>query len=387
VIRATWVQTGEDFDIGPDVDEQSRELIARLHRQTSKTLRPGRALVECRCGDRDASVAHLRGPDGRVHGIYVALVKIGEGTAAETWTVAHFDGRGSHFIRVGKGHIHQRIQEEYCTAFDAAGYPVDTEQGFPREGRREVVCDVLVEGPIGLLDLEVQRYHQAIPVVKGRTTKIKKYGVQPIWSADRITGWNENNAVPNIRTNDLSEALSAIRPVRDEWRVVGGLVSVHAETCSPRYGTVCPTKGPGRWCGGRHPRREPKHLRVYEVAERLPAGDLVVVQLDPKLGTVIMSAADRALYVELGGRILSPTIPDLPARPAVIREAECAPLPPGFAERLAARQGEDRSAQPVYRRGPVSVYLCQRCGRPAFAMADGLCMRCRAALGMDARPQ
>jgi hypothetical protein len=292
VIRATWVQTGEDFDIGPDVNERSQELIARLHRQTSKKLRPGRELVECR--EHDPELPELWKGDERVHGIYVALVKRRQGTTEETWTVAHVDGRAGHTINVGKGWRHQREQDEWCAAASTAGWPVDQEVGVSNGSLRRV-CDVLIEGSAGRYDIEVEhRRSMTVPGAKGRVTNLRKCRVEPVFSTDHLTPWNEINAIPNIRTNDLRDALSAIRPVRDEWRVVGGVRSVYAEQCLQRYGSVCPDRGPGRFCGREHPRLEPLQLRAYEVAERLPAGDLVVVRLGP-LGEVIMSAADREL--------------------------------------------------------------------------------------------
>lgn len=301
-IRLTRVSTGEDFDFGPDVDERSRELGDLLHHRTTRDQRAGRERVECRMHDDSANpeLAARRGSDGRVHGIYVALVKLRVGASNEIWTVCHFDRTASHIIRVGEGDEHRREKGEWCTAFGAAGYPTDTEIRIPSGA----ICDVLVEGPAGRFDVEVQRYHQTVPHAKGRTTRIRRGGVEPVWSASRLTPWNEGNVVPNVRTNDLSEALSSSRPIQDEWIVVGGARRTDRDLCHPRFGTSCPVMGPGRFCGKEHPRLEPlPGLRVYEVAERLPAGDLIVVRIARNGSEVLMSPADRDLYLGLGGEV------------------------------------------------------------------------------------
>lgn len=314
-IRVTRVHSGEDFDIGPDVDGRSRELMNELHRRTSQTERSGRELVECRMHD-DSAHPELRARRGRcdhgsacrrVHGIFVALVKRHAGTPDEEWTVSHVDKIASHKLRVGESTEHKREKHEWCTAFATVGYSADTEVAISSGS----VCDVLVAGPAGRFDIEVQRYGQSVPVTKGRTTRIRRGGVEPVWSADRLTLWNESNAVPNVRTNDLSTTASP----RDDWTIVGGLRRVEVVPCHPRYGS-CPLRPVGRWCGGKHPRLEPlPGVRVYEVAERLPAGDLVAVTVAGKSQSeVLMSPSDRDLYVELGG-LLVPRKVLTPERP------------------------------------------------------------------------
>lgn len=410
-IPVTRVSTGEDFDIGPEVDARSRELMGLLHRRTSRSERTGRELVECRMHD-DSTNPELAGRRGRcdhgpactrIHGIFVSLVKRNVGTRGETWTVSHFDRIASHVLRIGEGDEHKQEKYEWCEAFSASGWSVDTEVRI----ESGAVCDVLVEGSAGRYDIEVQRSYQRILDAKGRTTRIRRGGVEPVWSAAGLTVWNENNSVPNVRTNDLSEAIGSFRPVRDEWRIVGGLRDVEVEPCGPRYGNLCPVKGIGRWCRGEHPRPVPMPgLRVYDVAERLPAGDIVSVTIGgPNPYEALMPASSRDLFVALGGLIVprkALIAPD-PVTAAQI-DAACKWEPregfgsvldqrqnvaiaspicqtPGCGERLLLpRPGRvfcARCDPSVFRVSPAprTEVRCQRCGR--WWESDGvLCPQC-----------
>lgn len=315
--RVTVVRTGKDFDFGPDADAEDQELAERYYHHTSRTLRPDREQIECREHDDSESPELVprqchgcdrggRGhTDRRVHEILVALEKRGVGTSSELWTVRHFDKRESHTVQPGESEEHKRAKDEYCAAVEAGSGSAETEKSLP-SGRTHVVCDVLAVGSAGQFDIEVQRYDMTIPGARGRTTKIRGAGVEPVWSLDRSTPYSDSGAVPYIRTNDLSEVLTATRPVRDEWLVVSGVRRVFAERCDPRYGRPCPTRGVGRFCGQDHPWTEPlPALRVYEATERLLAGDLVIVRLASHNTEVLMSAADRDLYAALGGAILT----------------------------------------------------------------------------------
>jgi hypothetical protein len=295
-VRATHVDSGVDFEIGPDASAADRDLTERLYNHISRTRRPDRHVVECREHDDsdDPELVSRRDPvDGRVHGILVYLRKLHEGTSDERWCVVHFDGRANHVVRVHANKQHQREQDAWAEAASEAGYEAEQEVPLPTGVR----CDLLIRGPVALVDIEVQRSYLKKSSARARTQKAIAGGVSPIWSTDHITDWSRGNAVPNVRTNDLPVG----RDRRDQWWVVGGLRDVLAEKCTPRNGSRCWTLGNGRFCYQYHPKLEVKlGVRVYEVAERAPAGDLVPLNTGPhRQGTVIVSPKDRDLYHEL----------------------------------------------------------------------------------------
>lgn len=388
-ILVTRVSTGEDFEFDPGADARSQELTERLHMHTSRTLRDGRELVECRMHDESDSAELVprrcsgncrRGPGcRRVHGILVALVKADVGTDREEWTVRHYDKRDAHRIRVGEGDGHKFGKDAWCAAVVAGGGSAEQEVSLP-SGRTRVVCDVLAVGPAGRLGIEVQGYHHTIPQVRSRTTRIRRAGVEPVWHPLGLTPWSERNAVPNVRTNDMAEFLGSSGPLRDQWLVAGGVVRVFPVPCHPRYGTVCLTKGPGRFCGEEHPQVEPlQRLRVYEAAERLLAGDLVAVKLAANKAELLMSPADRDRYVALGGAVIPRSQagvllgnPDL-ADSGAQHDATCTWAPrEGFGQVLDQR----RDTAVVLIPGGRPLRNCDGCGQPK-PLADGLCLGCR----------
>src|SRR6478752_3389010 len=104
-VRLTLLDTGEDFEVGPDADERDKALSARAYMHVSRSLRPGRVQLECRDHDHvdDPELLARRDPtDGRVHGILVYLRKRDEGTRYERWEIVHFDGTASHLVASGK---------------------------------------------------------------------------------------------------------------------------------------------------------------------------------------------------------------------------------------------------------------------------------------------
>jgi hypothetical protein len=376
-VRATHLGSGRDFEIGPDAAEHDREMTDRLHLNISGRPTPGREMVECREHDDsdDPELVARRGPrDGRVHGIYVYLRKLHEGSPGERWVVVHFDGRSNHELPSGKSVQHQREQDAWAEAADAAGYPSEQEVHLPTGVR----CDLVIHGPEALVDIEVQRSYVKRSTAQSRTRKTVAGGLSPIWSTDHLTDWTRHNAVPHVRTNELPEGHSP----RDEWFVVGGVREVQAEMCSPRNGSVCPARGAGRFCGRHHARLLPpeRGIRVYEVAERAPAGDLVTLNAGRKQGFVLVSAAGRDLWHELaGGESAGPQVPQ--QRTGPLEPIHRAELRAGFGavidrhERelidLAAVPGGSEAARPV----------CRGCGQPLLLLRPGRihCERCRLA--------
>jgi hypothetical protein len=363
--RLTRVTGGrcDDFDFGPTVeDERSRELTEQTYRHTTDDPLRGRELVECREHD-DSDDLQLaarrcrgceRGPTcRRVHRILVALVKIGAGTPDETWTVRHADRRASHTTASRRETEQHRVNKEgYCTASTAAGYEANVEAKLRGDDRHSPKPDVLVIGSVGRFAYEVQRGHHSIPTARGRVTKIRKYGAEPVFSTFAPTLWSDKYAIPHLRTNDLRE----VRSAPDDWSIAGGLRRIDCiEPCEPRYGRVCLTLGPGKWCRGKHPRLEPlPGMRVWEFCERFPAGDLVAVRYPLPSGAVaeyIVSAADRDRLLDAGAVLLNPAT--LPAEDKTPQPVTDSWTPrPGFGDVLDRR-----------REGRHPVTLLRRCTR------------------------
>lgn len=363
-VALTRVSSGEDFELGHDMTRRSHDLAESLHERCSETAKRGREQVECRMHDDDPRFATTRQDptDGRVHGVYVYLRKMHQGTSAEKWVVGHFDGQAAHHVPVGESEAHRRGKNEWGTAGTVAGYPVEVDKRRLSTG---VKPDVLIHGPAALIAVEYQRYHLKKPSAQGRNRNIIAGGARPVWSADRLTGWNSANTVPNVRTNELPEGHSP----RDTWFVVGGARFVQAELCSPRNGTACPTKGAGRFCGRYHPRFEPmRGLRVYDVAERAPAGDLVTLYAGRRQGHILVTPAGRNLWADLTGTEPSAVDRPPPVREAFGGEAACRFEPtPAFDAVLNRRS----------RAGAGSPQRCTTCGVEKLAMADGRCLSCR----------
>lgn len=377
-VRVTLVDTGEDFNVGPDVTGRDRELSDRTFMHVSRTPQRGRFQLECREHDHsdDPDLMRRRGPDRRVRGILVYLRKRHEGEPTERWEVVHFDGSATHSATHSKSERHQREQDEWCAAGSAAGYPADQEQKLPGGG----VADVLILGPALYVDVEVQRCHPKRRTVLGRTTRNTSPGIAPLWSTDRLTDWNRDNAVPNIRTNELPEGHSP----RDRWQVVGGVRDVHAEHCTARVGGNCPSLGRGRYCGGWHPRLLPpeRPVRVYEVAETFPGGGLVVLEAGKLVGRPLVTVEHRDLYAELtGSRLRAAPIP----RSRVHQE-------PGHRIELRDDFGRviDANLRAYAASSPTSACRleralhrprpCPRCRRESTEIVDGACLSCRAAV-------
>ena len=318
VVRATHLGSAIDFEIGPDTSPADRDLADRLYKKITGRGRAGREIVECREHDdsSDPELVSRRDSDGRVRGIYIYLKKLHEGTPAERWVVVHFDGRAKHHLPSGESAEHRRDKDEFCTAADAVGYEARQEEPLPGRG----TADVLIRGPIRSIDVEVQRSHQTRATALHRTRRNRSDLIEPIWSSDRITEWNRDNAVANIRTNGLPEGHSP----RDTWLVVGGVRDVLPEQCSPRIGGQCSKLGRGRFCGGWHARLRPpeRALRVYEVVERAPADDLVRLNAGRRHGFPLVTPAHRDLWIELESTEAAVRVPEQRRGRAPIHRAE-----------------------------------------------------------------
>lgn len=357
-IRATHVSTGRDFYIGPGSEEDDERLAEDLYTHLSGRPTRGREMVECREHDNDPNLAELRDHDGRVHGIWIYLKKLGEDTPRERWVVAHFDGRAAHYLREGKSKEHQREQDAWEEAASTIGY--ETVQEHPLPGVR---CDLLIRGPETDVDVEVQRTYIKRAAAQERTRRARAAGVQSIWSTDHLTDWSKKNSVPHIRTNALPEGHS----VPDTWVVVGGLRDVSAERCSPAHFDKCPGTGRGISCGRRHPVLTPKYgVRVYDVVEQAPAGALVQLETGRRQGTVLVTPEHRDLWSELvrESGLAKPPRVGQPGHLGAVHRRE---LRPGFSEVVVRHQSEARN--------------CTECGSPLFLIRPGrtLCERCRIA--------
>lgn len=358
-VSATHPASGRDFYIGPDADDDDQAFAESLYTRLSERPTRGREMVECREHDDDPTLAHLRSPEGLVHGIWVYLKKLAEGTPQERWVVVHFDGRSAHYPRVGKSKQHQREQDAWQDAASAIGYPAVQEHPLPG-----IRCDLLIRGPRTDVDVEVQRTFIKKSAAQERTRRARKAGVQSVWSTDHLTDWSQKNSVPHIRTNPLPAGHS----VPDTWVVVGGLRDVFPERCSPITFGKCPSTGRGIACGRHHPRLTPKYgVRVYDVVEQAPAGELVQLETGRQQGTVLVTPEHWALWAELVAEsgLAKPPRQTPNQRGPVHTTA----LRPGFEETVQRHQFE------LFAPDPTSAPLCAACTEEGLSGVG--CLTCR----------
>ncbi|HEY0640590.1 MAG TPA: hypothetical protein VGD67_23420 [Pseudonocardiaceae bacterium] len=292
-VLLTHVAADQDFEVGPEAPEADLELAERLYRHGL-----GSAVIECREHDDEPAARDSHGATRRP-GIRVRLVRPGEGTPAAHWRVVHHDDRyADHQLLAHPPSPPRREWDAWAEAAHAAGYPA--EAGARHTGVR---CDLLIRGPRARVDVEVQRTHIRRACAVRRAGAARGAGLLPLWSTDCLTTWAATNAVPHIRTNDLPEGHAP----RDQWLVVGGLREVLAVRCVPGAFPVCPATGRGVTCGRHHPALQPPAtgVRVYQVAELVPAGGLVPLDAG-RPGTVLVTPEHHDLWHELTDSVGTP---------------------------------------------------------------------------------
>jgi hypothetical protein len=288
-IRATHVSTGTDIVIGPLIDSTSQAVIDEIYQNCAA------GVLECREHDFDPYLAHLRDPsDGRVHGAWVHLKK---NPARTKWIIAHSaSGIGrefrSHEVPVGKSAQHQWQQDYISRAAEDAGFAVDQEVTLPTGTR----LDVQVEGTVGIVGFEVQHSFLSVPKVRNRTRKAASEGIPLVWSADRKNpDWAFK--VPHIEANQLPHGFTE----RGSWTITTGPRRIVSILCSPQNADLIPMcQKPARhrnYCGTHHPMFEPiRGLRVDDIAQQVPAGELIPLDTNTKQGIVLVAPADVELW-------------------------------------------------------------------------------------------
>jgi hypothetical protein len=223
-------------------------------------------------------------------------------TGDRYWAV-HFRGSScTSEHEIAEESVEHRRQKDYWQrAAEDAGYPVTQEH---RTGRGTIL-DVAIDGP-HRTGIEVQ--HSAIEptLVKSRTTKSFSAGWLPVWflDSDRTPPWYTQ--VPALGCNKLT--WKSLPPARAATAT--GPRRMIPTRCALGTWDYCPTRGrhrnkrtrPPRVCGLMHPNPEPwRGLTVDDVAEQLPAGELVAMR--DLLGDVrLISSADLELFQEMTGQ-------------------------------------------------------------------------------------
>ncbi|MFI9455023.1 hypothetical protein [Amycolatopsis sp. NPDC052450] len=250
---------------------------------------------------------------------------------------------------------HRRQKDYWQRAAEDAGYPVTQE----RRTGRGTILDVAIDGPYRT-GIEVQRSAIESTLVKSRTTKSFSAGWLPVWflDSDRTPPWFTQ--VPALGCNKL--AWTTLPPPRAATAL--GPRRMIPTRCTISTWDYCPTGGrhrgkrtrPPRVCGRMHPNPEPWiGLTVDDVAERLPAGELVAMR--DLLGDVrLVSPTDLELFQEMTEQTgeYQPGRPTKPRGQSAPHTAEC--LNPEHPRVSARRCGKCGLRPP----GPGGV-LCSAC--------------------------
>lgn len=283
--RATYIPTGTDITIAQYTDPVSQTIIDEVYGHCE--IHDGVGLLECREHDNDPRLADKRDDTGRVRGAWVYLQK-----RRSEWVICHSpNGIGREF-RSHEIHLmtdqHRWQQDYYDRAAQAAGWRTAQEVVLDTGTR----LDLVIEGPGGRYGIEVQHSALSVPKVRARHRKAQRSGISTVWSADRrASGWAFK--VPHVETNELPHG----HLPRGLWTVTTGPRRLDVVSCSPRNADrlpCCPRPRARNWCGGWHPVFRPKTgIVVDDIAERVPAGDLVPLDTRTKQGIILVTATDR----------------------------------------------------------------------------------------------
>jgi len=396
VVRATHVPTGTDIVVGPRADQRSQELMSDAHGKC-RTVK-GAGVLECREHDDDPALAHLRDRNGRVHGAWVYLRKF-----RDKWLVCHSPSGiekrfRSHEIRLMTDQ-HRWQQDYYDRAAQHAGWRTEQEVVLDSGTR----LDLVIHGSAGQFGVEVQHSDLTVPKVRARDRKADRAGITSVWSADRkAPPWAFK--VAHVETNELPHG----NVQRRRWPVTTGPRRIIPARCTPANFDRCWKPGARTFCGGWHPLFRPINavsgghfVYVDDIAEQVPAGDLVRLDTQTKQGVILVTAADREMWehdfaqqvadrlsIRRPGSAARPCSYDLPAELLELRQPSLArlePLPPArVATELAPTQASPGQATDTQRNRPaIAVHRprppCATCGQPLFLIEPGrtVCERCR----------
>jgi len=219
---------------------------------------------------------------------------------------AHWPGMalaGSHEIHHGISDEHKRQVAYMQRAGVAAGFEVKLEVPLATKVRP----DAIIYGPQVDMGVEVQRSALSRSAAKARMTKARRAGIQPVWFSDNRSNPSWFGAVPGIRMMDMPwDTLPGQRSVK----VISGVPAIIGRRCRNMRNSVCPDRpyGCNRW----HPDYEPRAVLVDDLAELVPAGELVAMLFRTPSGrehVFIVSPNDKARYEAIAGRSA-----DLPLR-------------------------------------------------------------------------
>ena len=352
-VRATHVATGIDITVSPYADETSLAVMEEVHGHC-RTV-DGVGVLECREHDNDPRLAHLRGDDGRLHGAWMYLRKLND-----RWIICHSpNGLGvqfaDHHVPVGKSPQHQWQQDYYARAANDAGWAAEQEVTLP--GTR---ADLILAGPAGRFAIEVQHSALSVPGVRARSRKMLSVGVPSIWSADhKNPAWAFK--VPHVETNEPPYGTAP----RGSWTVSTGPRRVRPTKCvSGGALERCWMPRARDFCNGWHATFEPiAGLRVDDIAQRIPAGELVPLATGTKQGTILTLPGDHALWAaEFAMQVAWRRDNDGESASHLcdyqVREAHLLPV--------------QRVESPLHRPRP-----CPTCGLTSRAIVDQRCLSCR----------
>lgn len=381
-VRITVSLPGEpagDLVLDYPLDSRHGALLWEIHDHHG-----GEKVVECRMHDDDPKLTHLRGPDGRVRGIW--LVVAHHPRDPRRLCLKHWPnspaGPGSHDVPRPMTEEHIRGQEYVAERGRDFGHGVVCNRPFSTVN----LCraDVLVSGSVATLAAEIQVSKIEAASVLARTRRAADAGATSVWfpRMENPPPWQFQ--VPSIATNEVpSLALGA-----HTWTVTRGVRALEDEKCAPRSRhDRCPL-GKVAHCYGYHPLWVPAPVvsgarTVDEIVEKFPDGGFVRLDTRGRQGVILTTPADREKWLDFQQGLPRGRRSTTPPRAVKggIRHPEYA------AEKLSRRLG--KAVQPggaapwcgdcrlaldaTPHRLPPQFGSCSRCTGPAareFLLAD-----------------
>lgn len=194
---------------------------------------------------------------------------------------------------------HKALKERVARSAERAGFGAEVEDAAPDRAR---VTDVLVTGSGGRrIGWEIRLSGIAPRRVVERSNLAHHDGITPLWAVDKHNAAPINRA-PWARMDEITDwRLAADRAMF----VRGGVRSLRMRPCEPAYFERCPaeTTPPQRFCDQKHPRLEPKEIRLEDLVAGSACGQYVPLFVAAKKKSVggwfmWLTAPEKADYLQ-----------------------------------------------------------------------------------------